>query len=247
MDVTSASVADVAARLKAALEAGSVSSAGGLLDEDVTWGDCAGRTSVQRFIEAATGAGARFDDVSIETLDDRLVVSFDFGSGARTRRVHQAVFVESGRITEICDAGDAEQARSLRPVGPLEATAARAAAVNGMAPVLAVCDLTAAVAHYRALGFVVDVYEGDAAYAFAERDRMSLHLAEVADLDPAANTCVLYLYVSDADALYAQWRLARPAGRLIAPVDTEYGLREGAHIDPDGNLLRFGSALASPG
>jgi hypothetical protein len=51
----------------------------------------------------------------------------------------------------------------------------------------------------------------------------------------------LYLYVSDADALYAQWRLTRVAGRLVAPVDTEYGLREGAHFDPDGNLLRFGS------
>jgi hypothetical protein len=51
----------------------------------------------------------------------------------------------------------------------------------------------------------------------------------------------VYLYVSDADALYAQWRLARVAGRLVAPVDTDYGLREGAHVDRDGNLLRFGS------
>ena len=26
-----------------------------------------------------------------------------------------------------------------------------------------------------------------------------------------------------------------------------YGLREGAHVDPDGNLLRFGSPLPPPG
>lgn len=28
---------------------------------------------------------------------------------------------------------------------------------------------------------------------------------------------------------------------MAAPVETEYGLREGAHVDLDGNLLRFGS------
>jgi hypothetical protein len=33
--------------------------------------------------------------------------------------------------------------------------------------------------------------------------------------------------------------------RTGAPVDTDYGLREGWHIDPDGNLLRFGSPIAS--
>lgn len=30
-------------------------------------------------------------------------------------------------------------------------------------------------------------------------------------------------------------------GRDVAPVDTEYGLSEGAHLDPDGNLLKYGS------
>jgi hypothetical protein len=30
-----------------------------------------------------------------------------------------------------------------------------------------------------------------------------------------------------------------------APVDTDHGIREGAHVDPDGNLLRFGSPLPS--
>jgi hypothetical protein len=28
-------------------------------------------------------------------------------------------------------------------------------------------------------------------------------------------------------------------------VDTDYGIREGGHVDPDGNLLRFGSPLPS--
>jgi uncharacterized glyoxalase superfamily protein PhnB len=53
----------------------------------------------------------------------------------------------------------------------------------------------------------------------------------------------VYLYVDDAEALDAEWDGARVEGRLIAPTDTEYGLREGAHVDPDGNLLRFGSPI----
>ena len=55
-----------------------------------------------------------------------------------------------------------------------------------------------------------------------------------------------YLYVLDADALYAEW--ARPGiGGQTRPVGpTPYGLREGSHLDPDGNLIRFGSAVAGP-
>lgn len=34
-------------------------------------------------------------------------------------------------------------------------------------------------------------------------------------------------------------------GRTVAPADTDYGLREGAHVDPDNNLLRFGADIAS--
>ena len=48
--------------------------------------------------------------------------------------------------------------------------------------------------------------------------------------------------VPDADALAARWA---GTGRTTAPVNTGYGLREGAHVDPDGNLLRFGSPLPS--
>jgi uncharacterized glyoxalase superfamily protein PhnB len=53
----------------------------------------------------------------------------------------------------------------------------------------------------------------------------------------------VYLYVEDADALYAEWRAAGVQGQFFEPHDTEYGLREGAHIDRDGNLLKFGSRL----
>ena len=226
-------------RLRAALETRDAAGFDQLLHDDVTWGDCAGRDDVLRFVDAALSTGARIGDVAVDVSDDRVLVSFTLGSNV----VNQAMFVTDGAITEICDAGDREHARTLRPVGSLSDAASRPTRLGSVSPILAVRDLDAALGHYRTLGFDVHAYEGDAAYGFVERDDLSLHLAEDPALDPAGNECAVYLYVDDADALYAQWRVARPAGRLVAPVDTDYGLREGAHIDPDGNLLRFGSNL----
>jgi hypothetical protein len=55
----------------------------------------------------------------------------------------------------------------------------------------------------------------------------------------------VYFYVSDADALYAEWAaLESLEGRLVEPFDTPYGLREFAYIDPDGTAHRIGSPLA---
>ena len=112
-----------------------------------------------------------------------------------------------------------------------------------LSPVFPVTDMEVAVAHYEKLGFTVRHYEGPDAYAFAERDGLELHLALVGDLDPVRNMSAVYLYVDDADALYQEWSAAGVEGRLIAPTDTEYGLREGACLDRDANLIRFGSPL----
>ena len=105
-------------------------------------------------------------------------------------------------------------------------------------PIFPVKDLRRALAHYATLGFVTTAYaEGDE-YGFADRDGIGLHFAAEPDHAGGAET---YLYVEDADALYAEW--ARPGvGGTTRPVaPTDYKLREGAHTDPDGNLIRFGS------
>jgi uncharacterized glyoxalase superfamily protein PhnB len=230
---------DVGDRLRAALETSGTAGLDQLLHDDVTWGGCAGRDDVLRFVDAVLSTGARISNVAVEVSDDRLLVSLTVGGDV----VYWAMFVTAGVITEICDAADLDHARTLRPVGPLSDAASRPTRLGSVSPILAVRDLDVALGHYRTLGFDVYAYEGGAVYGFVERDGLSIHLAEDPALDPAGNDCAVYLYVDDADALYAQWRAARPAGRLVAPVDTEYGLREGAHIDPDGNLLRFGSSL----
>lgn len=112
-----------------------------------------------------------------------------------------------------------------------------------VAPVLPVRDLDAALERYRRLGFGARAYEGDARYGFAERGRISLHLSEWTEHDPKRTGSVVYLYVSDADALHAEWAAAGVEGRLGEPHDTDYGLREFAYVDPDGSLHRVGSEL----
>ena len=112
-------------------------------------------------------------------------------------------------------------------------------------PVLPVRDLLAALDHYRRLGFEV-LPAPDAGYGYATRGGVTLHLRHVPDLDPAANTTVVYLTVDDADRLHVEWRWASVPVRLQEPRNTENGVREGAHIDPDGNVLRFGSPIRRP-
>ncbi len=109
---------------------------------------------------------------------------------------------------------------------------------------LPVRDVGRALARYAALGFTAEVYGADEdQYGFLERDGVHLHVSRVEGLAPATNTLAVYLYVDDADALLAEWRAAGVDGRFGDPDDTEYGLREGHYLDPDGNLFRVGSPL----
>jgi len=114
---------------------------------------------------------------------------------------------------------------------------------RSVAPVIPVLDLKAALERYRLLGFVVHEYDGDATYGYADRDDVGLHLNEWADHDPKRTAPVVYLYVTDADAVYAEWTASGVAGRFVPPVDAEYGLREFGYVDPDGTLHRVGSFL----
>ena len=119
------------------------------------------------------------------------------------------------------------------------------------APILPVRSVSASLAHYRRLGFEGTVYTeawaDDPEYGFLTWGPVSLHLARVPSLDPKTSASACYLYVDDADALYATWQAAAVEGRLTIPKDTAYRLREFAYIDPDGNLLRVGSPLSEVG
>lgn len=118
---------------------------------------------------------------------------------------------------------------------------------TSVSPIVPVRDLDVALDRYRRLGLDARAYKGPDRYGFADRGSVSIHLTEWAEHDPLRTAASVYFYVSDADALYAQWAaLENLGGRLIAPQDTPYGLREFTYVDPDGTAHRVGSPLSRP-
>lgn len=107
-------------------------------------------------------------------------------------------------------------------------------------PIFPVRDLRAALEHYTALGFRTEPYADGDFYGFANREGVGLHLHESSYYGDRA---AAYLYVRDADALYAEW--SRAGGSTSEVHTTDYGMREGSHTDPDGNVIRFGSDIES--
>ena len=120
------------------------------------------------------------------------------------------------------------------------AAAGGGAAIAGYEPAFSVADVERAVDHYQRLGFRTSHH--DETYAFAHRGDLTIHLAQ-ADDPATAGGSVLYVHVDDADELAGEWRKAGVA--VTGPEDCDYGKREGSHIDPDGNKIRFGSPLRS--
>lgn len=113
---------------------------------------------------------------------------------------------------------------------------------SGFSPCFPVTDMRAALAHYEQLGFVTMPYEEGAEWAWARFGPAELHLFLKKDHDPARTAAAADLSVEDCDALERQWSATGVPG-TSNPYDTAYGMREAVHVDPDNNLIRFGSPL----
>lgn len=107
-----------------------------------------------------------------------------------------------------------------------------------IAPIFAVRDLDAAMAHYHRLGFARRAYEGGG-YAYASREGIEIHLGLVPEHD--RRTSSAYLWVDDADGLPAAWRSA--GVEVHPPEHTDWGRHEGAVVDPRRQRDRFGSPV----
>jgi hypothetical protein len=112
------------------------------------------------------------------------------------------------------------------------------ASFRRIAPIFAVRDLSEAMDHYQRLGFAVPAYAGGG-YGFATRDGIEIHLGVVPEGDRRINSA--YLFVDDADELAEAWRSA--GIEVHSPEDTAWGQHEGAVVDLDGNVIRFGSPM----
>jgi catechol 2,3-dioxygenase-like lactoylglutathione lyase family enzyme len=119
--------------------------------------------------------------------------------------------------------------------------------VSAVAPILPSRDLRATSAFYERLGYEERGLWPEE-YLIVARGEIGLHFFHCPDVDPLQSIAGCYLYVDDADALHREYSaLDLPAEGVPrvhgAPEDTDYGLREFAVVDPDGNLLRIGSFL----
>jgi hypothetical protein len=114
------------------------------------------------------------------------------------------------------------------------------ATVKRIAPIFPVIDLGASLAHYARLGFATREYEGGG-YGFAVLDDVEIHLGLVDDSNARSSA---YLFVEDADTLARTWQSS--GASVNEPEDTPWGMREGACVDPDGNVTRFGSPAKHP-
>jgi hypothetical protein len=110
--------------------------------------------------------------------------------------------------------------------------------IIGVEPIFIVADAQRSKTHYERLGFVTSEY--DEHYAFAERGRLNIHLAEAVP-GTTVGAGHIYMHVDDADVIADEWRHA--GLEVTGPNDYDYGKREGSHTDPDGNHIRFGSPL----
>ncbi|HET6764446.1 MAG TPA: VOC family protein [Longimicrobiaceae bacterium] len=107
---------------------------------------------------------------------------------------------------------------------------------GGTTPILRVDDLDASLAFYTGqLGFAEEWRAGG--FASVGRGRATLMLCEG---DQGQAGTWVYVGVSDADALHAEFR-----GRGVAirqpPTNYPWGAREMQVCDPDHHVLRFGS------
>ena len=113
------------------------------------------------------------------------------------------------------------------------------ASLKRIAPIFTVRDVRTSLAYYGRLGFSTREYE-HGGYGFVTRDGIELHVGQAPDAAESGPSAA-YLWVEDADDLAKTWRDAGADVRF--PEDTEWGQHEGVLIDPDGNMIRFGSPI----
>ena len=124
-----------------------------------------------------------------------------------------------------------------------------------MIPLLPCRSIDDQIEFYETLGFEV-TYRQKApnAYASVQRGAIELHFFVLKGYEPASSYSTCYVFVSDVDTLYADFRdgLKRSLGRVPtrgiprigALRDMSYGVRQFLLTDPGGNIVRIGQPMA---
>jgi catechol 2,3-dioxygenase-like lactoylglutathione lyase family enzyme len=116
-------------------------------------------------------------------------------------------------------------------------------------PILPSRDLRETLSFYEGLGFENRGAEPEEwNYLIIGRGDVLLHFYAEPDVDPLTTSASCYIYVTDAQRVHDTWVDSvvadqKTGSRLVAPVDTDYGMREFAVVDRSGNLIRVGSRI----
>ena len=124
-------------------------------------------------------------------------------------------------------------------------------------PIFPSSDLDATAAFYAAIGFAETARFADHYLILVHADAgMELHFYGAGKVKPKSNdhaAYVRYETATEVSLLHTRWvgitntpgfaRVSGKMGRLVAMTDTDYGLREFALLDLDGNLLRIGGVI----
>ena len=105
-------------------------------------------------------------------------------------------------------------------------------------------DAGASLAYYRdCIGFEVAFEYGTPTfYVGLCSSEVSLHLVSAAQAPRPPGHAAVSIYVDDVDAVHADL-VTRGARILNAPQDQDYGLRDFAIADIDGNMIFFATEL----
>ncbi len=113
--------------------------------------------------------------------------------------------------------------------------------------IVPVRDVAATIDFYvDTLGFERRMLSDDKGFGIVVHGEAAVHFVHAGDeasLAATANHISIYLWVQGVDVLYEQLKPGLdilPPGRVRAPFDQSYGMREFHVKDPDGCLLFFG-------
>ena len=113
-------------------------------------------------------------------------------------------------------------------------------------PIFPVSDVLKTAEYYRdVLGFSIDfMWEDPPSYVVLHRDEVGIHLSQ-SEKPPQVQTApVLYLFVHDVDAVYAEFE--RKGARIVEPLnDTDYQMREFMIEDLNGVKFMVGKGIGS--
>lgn len=116
--------------------------------------------------------------------------------------------------------------------------------LSRLVPMQPVKNLTASVAFYEKLGFVVENRSDEWGWAMLRCGACQLMLDQSINQAAVPRIAVLYLYPQDIRAFH---RHARESGLPIPELDvTFYDMSEFRIDDPDGNRLWIGQVMGAP-